>query len=88
MEINEALDSCVASLMAPSERLLAVAMRLSGDVSATTPAAIPTARTAPAGPLAGLPLPAGTDTRNRTVLANARAVLSETLGQIGLAKKD
>lgn len=84
MEINEALDRCVAGLMAPSERLLAMATRLAGDV----PAPAPPAGISPAGPPAGHPASANTHTRNRAVLGNARAVLSETLGQIGLAEKD
>lgn len=90
MEINEALDTCLAGMLAPSERLLALASQLSRQ-KYPAPAAgagqIPPTSFRGLEGVDGTPPPAGVAARNRLVLGNARATLRQALEQTGGQRK-
>lgn len=86
MEINEALDSCLAGMLAPSERLLALAISLSRQdsrLAAGRSGGIMPLRPARPEAEVALPVPADIVIRNRAVLGHAHAMLSQAIGQLG-----
>lgn len=85
MEINEALDHCLASMMGPSERLLALAASLAQDARPGAPPAL--SRPVPFGMEDEAPLPAKVAQRNRFVLRNSHAMLSQALDELRAMKK-